>query len=207
MFSQEFDCSRSGGFGRDRRELGKLQIVGIGSDGADELCPPSFNGAEHCPTSQGMCRSATLVYAAHEMNRALLSAFQRVAVPLGKFCSGFVGCLAEVENVFLWRLSGAHVVVLENEFSQLRIPISRAGEHGFFVQSRRLWRGVRIESRVRESPIPRPKPATDAFVRITLAGQCVRIFWQGGATSRKTSHRQIEAAPEKMHWTALAQEW
>src|SRR2546430_4005046 len=123
-----------------------------------------------------MCRSATLVYAAHEMNRALLSAFQRVAVPLGKFCSGFVGCLAEVENVFLWRLSGAHVVVLENEFSQLRIPMSSVGEHGLFLQSRRLRRGVRIESRLWEPPIARPKATTDAFVRVTLAGQCVRIF-------------------------------
>src|SRR5439155_1848789 len=56
MFSQEFDCSRSGGFGRDRRELGKLQIVGIGSDGADELCPASFNGAKHlCLTSPRVC--------------------------------------------------------------------------------------------------------------------------------------------------------
>src|SRR5438093_4215011 len=138
---------------------------------------------------------------------ALLFAFQRITVPLGKFRSGFVGCLAEVENVLLRRLSSAHVVVLENEFSQLRIPISRAGEHHLFLQSRRLRRGVRIERWVREPPIARPKPTTDAFVRIALACQCVRIFWQNGATPRKTSHCQIEGAPEKVDGTALAQKW
>src|ERR1700685_419997 len=74
------------------------------------------------------------------------------------------------------------------------------------VERRRGWGGVRIEDRLPESPVSRPKAATDHFMRVGLARYRIGMFRERSAPSGKTGYRQIEGAPKEMHGTAFAEE-
>src|SRR5260370_13261794 len=95
-------------------------------------------------------RTADYQSAPHE---ALRPAFECLAVPLGQFRASFIGALAEIENRFTWRRSGAHVVVLQQELSHLGIPIGWTRFHNRLLESSRGRLGVRIKSRLLELSI------------------------------------------------------
>src|ERR1700689_1579391 len=83
------------------------------------------------------------------------------------------------------------------------------GLHRFnFLLSKasRLWRRVGIKRRTFNVSASRPEPRADHLMRISLAcyGICSHAF--GGAAPGEARHAQVEAAPEKMYRTILADE-
>src|SRR5206468_12886775 len=67
------------------------------------------------------------------------------------------------------------------------------------------WSRIAIERRRTIPAIPRPKPRTDHLMRISLSLNLVRPRPRRSRPPRKPGHRQVEAPPEKMHRTHLAQ--
>src|SRR5439155_4814218 len=88
------------------------------------------------------------------------------------------------------------------------------GGRGLNLCLREPWRlgiGVRIKYRRRRHGVARPKAETAHFLRVRFARD--RIGQMRNATGMRrrrtpgeTSHRQIEASPEKMDRAALAAE-
>ena len=60
-------------------------------------------------------------------------AFEKSAVPVGKFRTGFIGALAKIENRLIGRRGDADIAVLQDEFTELAIPMSRGGANGLSI--------------------------------------------------------------------------
>ena len=80
------------------------------------------------------------------------------AVPMCELCAGFVGALAEIEKRLVGPRRSTHVVVLEDELSQLRVPVRRVRVHRFLAEALGSGDGVGVESRVLNLRSPGQKP-------------------------------------------------
>src|SRR5579859_7433989 len=81
----------------------------------------------------------------------------------------------------------------------------RRRANGLLVESGRRWRCVRVERRA-DIAAARPEARADHFMRIRFAGDGISAWALRRAPSAKSGDSQIETAPIKMHWTALADE-
>src|SRR6266568_2324639 len=132
------------------------------------------------------------------------SPFQCLAIPLRKSGSGFVGALKKLQQRQLRRGSAAHIVIKQEEFSQILTVESLLRTNRGGRQSRWFWSGIGIESRGRETVIARPEPTTDHFMRVGFPRHAIGPWTLWRAPSRKKGECQVEAAPEKMDGAALA---
>src|SRR6266700_3523074 len=133
------------------------------------------------------------------------SPFQCLAIPLRKSGSGFVGALKKLQQRQLRRGSAAHIVIKQEEFSQILTVESLLRTNRGGRQSRWFWSGIGIESRGRETVIARPEPTTDHFMRVGFPRHAIGPWTLWCAPSRKKGECQVEAAPEEVDGTALAQ--
>src|SRR6266496_3621836 len=133
------------------------------------------------------------------------SPFQCLAIPLRKSGSGFVGALKKLQQRQLRRGSAAHIVIAQEEFSQILTVegLLRTNRDG--RQSRWFWSGIGVESGGRETVIARPEPTTDHFMRVGFPRHAIGPWTLWCAPSGKQGERQVEATPEEVDGTALAQ--
>src|SRR5882724_7276581 len=134
------------------------------------------------------------------------SALERGAIPVRQFRRRFIRALAKIENRRFRRRRGAHVVVSQNEFAQLRIPMSGIRSNGFGSESFRSGRRIRIERGVRKPAISRPESATAHLVRVGFFGHGIRVRIVRSAAPRESRHGKIERSPEKVHRAAFPDE-
>src|SRR5580700_1793432 len=83
---------------------------------------------------------------------------------------------------------------------------SRRGLHFLLGKTRRLGRGVGVERRAFNVAAARPESRAAHFLRISLAGDRIGADAFRSAPPREPRHAQIEASPEKMYRTVLANE-
>src|SRR6266568_8153244 len=133
------------------------------------------------------------------------SPFQCLAIPLRKSGSGFVGALKKLQQRQLRRGSAAHIVIKQEEFSQILTVESLLRTNRGGRQSRWFWSGIGIESRGRKTVITRPEATTDHFMRVGFPRDAIGPWTFWCAPSRKKGECQVEAAPEEVDGTALAQ--
>src|SRR5262249_21186395 len=103
-----------------------------------------------------------------------------------------------------WSGRLADVLVLQNEFAKVSVPISSLRAHGLFAQSVRRRRAVSVKRRIFEAAVARPKAATGHFMRIGFAGDGIDTVTLRGGSARETSHGEIERPPEEVHRTRFA---
>src|SRR5258708_12981466 len=82
--------------------------------------------------------------------------FKRLAIPLPKRGPCFVGALEKCKQHLLRRGSAAHILIPQEEFSQLATVEGLLWTNGCGCQSRRLCRGISIEPRGGETLLSRP---------------------------------------------------
>src|SRR6266550_2117537 len=131
------------------------------------------------------------------------------AVPLRQRGSGVISALREFQDHIVWRLPPASILIRQNEFAQLRMK-RRRGWLNFCIREtigRRI--GVGIEECRGNLVVARPETETAHFLRISFARDRVRQMGNAAgmrrrAPARKARYREIEAAPEEVHRTALA---
>src|SRR3989442_9670701 len=133
------------------------------------------------------------------------------AVPLAQVLGSVVGALRKIQQNFIRLFSGAHGVVWQNELAQLRFVERSIWLDLRFFESLRFRICIRVEKGCRHGSIARPKTQAAYLLRISLTRNCIRQMWNPARVRRrgptgKTCHREIKAAPEKMHRTALATE-
>src|SRR5258708_18605759 len=90
--------------------------------------------------------------------------FKRLGIPLPKRGPCFVGALEKCKQHLLRRGSAAHILIPQEEFSQLATVEGLLWTNGGGWQSRRLWRGIGIERRGGETVIAGPEATTDLFI-------------------------------------------
>src|SRR5436190_23711581 len=132
-------------------------------------------------------------------------------VPLRQRRSGVISALRKFQDRFVWRFRPTYVVVRQNEFAQLRMKRSR--RRLYFCISETIGRriGIGIEERRGNLVVARPETETAHFLRIGLAGDRVGQMGDPAGMRRrrpagKARYREIKAAPEKLHRTALTAE-
>src|SRR5262245_26645949 len=142
---------------------------------------------------------------------SLHRAFQCRSLPVRPFGGSLVGLLQETEQERI-RIGGlANDVIGQNELAE-RVVIIGAGraQRGLCVV---YWLrvGVSIVRGPSEAAVAWPESATAHLMRIGLGHHPTPDIWSASSGRRskasgKASHRQIETAPEKMHWADLAKE-
>src|SRR5207244_6355625 len=95
--------------------------------------------------------------------------------------------------------------IAQEEFSQLLTVEGLLRTNRGCRQSRRPRRGIRVESWHWETVIARPEPTTDHFMRVSFPRHAIGPWTLWCAPSRKKGECQVEAAPEEVDGTALAQ--
>src|SRR5207249_4890087 len=136
--------------------------------------------------------------------RALLKSLERGAIPVRQLRAGRVGALQKLQQRGARRLRLADVIVHQNEFGQILMPESSGWLERLVLQPCRLRRRVGIECRARNGSAARPEPGADALVRVGFTGD--HPLARRSGASRETRTAQVEAAPKKVHGTALADE-
>src|SRR2546423_9245197 len=131
--------------------------------------------------------------------------FKRLAIPLPKRGPCFVGALEKCKQHLLRRGSAAHILIPQEEFSQFATVEGLLWANGGSWQSRRLWRGIGIERRGGETVIAGPEATTDLFMGHRFARHAIGTRSLGGAPTGEERHGEVEAAPDEVHGTALAQ--
>src|SRR6266567_4398912 len=133
------------------------------------------------------------------------------AVPRRQRGSGVISALRKFQNRIVGRLRAANILIRQNEFAQLRMK--RRGGWLYFCIGETIGRriGVGIEECRGNLVVARPETETAHFLRIGLPGDRVGQMGDAAGMRRrgpagKARHREIEAAPEKMHRTALTAE-
>ena len=63
-------------------------------------------------------------------------AFKTRAIPVRKLRSGFVGTPTKLQNCFFRRIGGTHILIFEDEYTELVIPTRLLRRYGFAGQPR-----------------------------------------------------------------------
>ena len=117
---------------------------------------------------------------------------------------GFVRALQEIEQGLFWRIELTYIVVLKQKFVQFTVIEGRSGRNLLLLESCGFRHCITIKSRHSEAAVTRPEPGANYLMRVGFTSNCIGSGTQRGAPSGKSSHRQVKAAPKKMHRTGLA---
>src|SRR5438105_1894889 len=131
--------------------------------------------------------------------------FECLAIPLRKPGSGFVGALKKLQQRLLRRGSCSHVVIAQEEFSQLLTVEGLLRTNQGCRQSRRQRCGIGVERWRSETVIAGPEATTDHFMRVGFPRHAIGPWTLWCTPSRKQGECQVETAPEEVDGTALAQ--
>src|SRR5579872_1816854 len=136
------------------------------------------------------------------------SGFQRGAIPVREVGGSGIGGLAKLEQRRRRRRRLPHRFVIEQELAELRAVARLRRTHRGFAEAGRLGRGIGVEDRRfhAAAAASRPEPHAPDLMGIGLAGDGVGAGPRGRAPAGEARYRQVEAAPEKMHGTAFADE-
>src|SRR3989442_8401988 len=132
-------------------------------------------------------------------------ALQRVAVPLPEVRRRVVGTLEERQQRVHRRACGPDGGVGQDEDAHILLVGHGAGQWDEVSQARGLGCRVGIERRLLHGATAGPEAGADHLVRVALLRHPVRPRPLGGPAPREPRHREIEAAPEKMHRAAFAE--
>ncbi len=132
--------------------------------------------------------------------------FQFFPVPVGHFRSGLVSALQKIEQRLTRRGGLAGVIVHQQKLFHLGMIKSRGRLNFLLGKAGWFGRGIGIECRTLDLASAGPDSRTDHFVGLRFAGDGIRAGAFGSAATGKARHRQVEAAPEKMHRTVFADE-
>src|SRR5437016_4709129 len=132
--------------------------------------------------------------------------FQRRAIPVREPRASFVSALTEVEQRPAGRWRGAHIVIHKKELAELLVIKSCVRADPASRQP--LWLGshVGIEGCPLNITAAGPKPDTANFMRIGFTCNRVGARAFRGRAARESGHGMVEAPPEKVDRTALADE-
>ncbi len=128
------------------------------------------------------------------------------AVPIGEAGAGCVRALTKVKQRSAGRRGGAHVVIHEKKFAKLLVIKSGFRKDLGLREALQLRRHVGIERRTFDFSAAGPEADAAHFVGVSFAGDTVGARALGGQAAGKASHREVEAAPEKVHRAAFADE-
>ena len=132
-------------------------------------------------------------------------------VPFRQIGRRVVGALQELHQRPVGVARGSHGVVGHKKLAQLFREKCLRRIHFRRAETLRRRIGVGIERRIVDGPAAaRPEAGTRNLVRIGLLGHGIRQMRHTARMARrrtagKARHRQIEAAPEEMHRTRLAE--
>src|ERR1700722_12781456 len=136
--------------------------------------------------------------------RALLHSLQFLPIPLPEISPRLIRALQKFQQCLSWRSSATHIVVHQQKLFHHRMVKSRVRLHFLTTKTSRLRRGVCIKCRAFDIAAARPQSRADHLMRIRLARNRIGSRTLRSPTTRKTRHAQVEAPPEKMHRTILA---
>src|SRR5208283_5523877 len=103
------------------------------------------------------------------------------------------------------RRSGfSHVIIHQQKFPELHVVVSPVRTNSSRLEAFRLGRHVRIKGCIFNIAAAGPKTHATYLVRIGLPGYRVGTGSFRGSPARKTTYSQVEASPEEVHRTALA---
>src|SRR5258708_10281764 len=132
--------------------------------------------------------------------------FQFFSVPVRQIRSSLGSALQKVEQCLPRRGGQANVVVHQQKLFQLRMIESRRGLNALLGKTGRLRCSISVEGGTFDFATAWPEPRADYFVRISFAGNDVGPGALGSTPPGEARHCQVEASPEKLHRTALADE-
>src|SRR6476646_3438492 len=131
---------------------------------------------------------------------------ERAPVPTPEIRTRRVCRFAERAQRSARRLRLADVVVHQHELAELPMVDGWIGSHASVAQARGLGRRIRIEGRVGDFAAAGPEAHAADFVRVRFARYRIGTRTLGGASSGESRDGEVEAAPEEMDVTALADE-
>src|SRR6185312_336632 len=160
-------------------------------------CPP-------IPESSGGCRSKRT-----HLGRDPQTTLERIAIPTTGVRSRGVCAREALEQQRIRIGSSTNGIVREHELSEALLE-TRARRQPRGAETIGLRIGIRVERGFGESVGSRPESGAADFMRVRLLRDRIRqarhsARMQRRRTSRKTGHGKIEASPEKMHRTGLAE--
>src|SRR6185437_689706 len=132
--------------------------------------------------------------------------FQSVAVPAAKISAGFIGTLQKIQQRAPGRIGSADIIVHQEELAQLRVVKRWAGLYPGKRVSLGFRHGVGVKRGAAHAAAAGPKSGADHFVRVGCAGDGIGAWALRCTPAAEPAYRQVKAAPEEMHGTALAQE-
>src|SRR5208283_2864391 len=132
-------------------------------------------------------------------------AFQVLAVPIPQAGRRVIRALQKFHQRRFRRVSGAHVVVHQQELLQLWMVESGLWANLPFREAGRFRRRVGIESRSRDIAAAGPDSGATDFVRVSLASNGIGSGPLRSPPAGETGDRKIESSPEEMCGTDLSQ--
>src|ERR1700691_78204 len=128
------------------------------------------------------------------------------AIPVAQIRGGIVRSLQKFEQGGAGRCRTPDIVIHQHELPQAGVIKRHRRKYAVRRIAWRLWGGIRIECRTRDFAAAGPESGATALMRICFARDRVCPFAFGRATPGETGRGKIEAAPEEMYRTGLADE-
>src|SRR6185312_17313275 len=119
--------------------------------------------------------------------------------------AGAVHAFHKLEDRIRRGFLSAHVVIIQQILTHFLAVEGRLRLHRRCFEPIRLRSSVGVKSGLSIAAVSRPEPKADDLLRIRLARNCIGSGPLRSRTPGEPRHRQIKAAPEKMHRARVAQ--
>src|SRR3954470_19543891 len=142
---------------------------------------------------------------------SVFGSFQCRAVPMAKIGCGDIHAAQVAHQVVIRRLRLTDRVVGQDMLPEVLVVVGSVRSHWRQCKALRLGIGVAIKGSLAESPIARPEAAAADFMRVGFlhdpGAQVRRVARQARCRAAgEAGDCHVEAAPEEMHRTHLAEE-